>query len=199
MSENPMPGTELPVPAAGIRASDAEREATVTRLSEAAGEGRLTLEELGVRVGAAYSAVTRAELEHVLVDLPAAAPSPATAPAVSGARKSKRKWIVSIMGEHHRRGRWRMSERTTVVTMMGETNLDLRGAVLEGPHAAITSFTMMGETKVIVPKGVEVEVTGFVLMGARKVRVEDAPIRPGTPTVHIRCIGMMGEVRVESR
>jgi predicted membrane protein len=83
--------------------------------------------------------------------------------------------------------------------MMGETNLDLRGAVLEGPHAAITSFTMMGETKVIVPKGVEVDVTGFVLMGSRKVKVEDAPIRPGTPTVHIRCIGMMGEVRVESR
>jgi hypothetical protein len=191
---NAGPNAGLPV----IRASDAEREATVTRLSEAAGEGRLTLEELGVRVSTAYTATTRAELEHVLVDLPA--PLPATEQTLPAERstKPKRRWIVSVMGEHHRRGRWRMSPRTTVVTVMGETDLDLRGAILEGQHAQISTYLMMGEMKVRVPRGVEVEVTGFVLMGSRKVKVEDAPLRPGTPTVHIRCIGMMGEVSIQS-
>jgi hypothetical protein len=181
-----------------IRASDAEREATVTRLSEVAGEGRLTLEELGVRVSTAYTATTRAELEHVLVDLPAPLPAPGASVPAERPTKPKRRWIVSVMGEHHRRGRWRMSPRTTVVTVMGETELDLRGAILESQHAEISTYLMMGEMRVRVPRGVEVEVTGFVLMGSRKVKVEDAPLRPGTPTVHIRCIGMMGEISIQS-
>ena len=48
----------------------------------------------------------------------------------------------------------------------------------------------------IVPEGVEVEVTGFVLMGDRRVKVTPVLPRPGVPRLHIRVIGMMGEVRV---
>jgi hypothetical protein len=42
-----------------VRASDAEREATVERLREATAEGRLTFGELTERTGAAYTATTR--------------------------------------------------------------------------------------------------------------------------------------------
>ena len=45
-----------------VRASDAERDATVNRLREVATEGRLTLEELTDRIEAAANAVTRSEL-----------------------------------------------------------------------------------------------------------------------------------------
>ena len=45
-----MGGTTGDEPAAGIRASDAERDATVERLSTAAGDGRLTLEEFSQRM-----------------------------------------------------------------------------------------------------------------------------------------------------
>ena len=55
----------------GLRVSDAEREAVVVRLQRAAGEGRLTVEELGDRVGLAYAAQTEAELTTVTADLPA--------------------------------------------------------------------------------------------------------------------------------
>ena len=54
----------------------------------------------------------------------------------------------------------------------------------------------MGQQRVIVPEGVEVEVTGFVLMGDRRVKVTPVLPRPGVPRLHIRVIGMMGEVRV---
>ena len=57
--------------AGGIRASDAERDATVERLREAAGEGRLTLEEFSDRMEQASTAKTRAELDRLLTDLPA--------------------------------------------------------------------------------------------------------------------------------
>jgi hypothetical protein len=184
-----------------VRASDLEREETVQRLSLATGEGRLTLEELSTRVDAAYRAVTRAELEPLVSDLPIAA-APARPAAAAGAPvpagKPRRRWIVSIMGEHHRKGRWRLGGRTTVVTVMGETHLDLRGAVVEDSEVRISAWLMMGEQRILVPAGVEVEVTGFVLMGSRKVHVEDAPIRSGLPRIHIRTLGMMGEVQVET-
>jgi ribosome-binding protein aMBF1 (putative translation factor) len=55
-----------------VRASDAERDATVDRLREAAAEGRLTFEELADRIELAANAVTRAELVPLTADLPTA-------------------------------------------------------------------------------------------------------------------------------
>ena len=52
-----------------VRASDAERDATVNRLRDAATEGRLTLEELTDRVEAAANAVTRSDLVPLTSDL----------------------------------------------------------------------------------------------------------------------------------
>ena len=57
--------------AGGIRASDAERDATVERLSRAAGDGRLTLEEFSQRMEQATAAKTRADLDRLVADLPA--------------------------------------------------------------------------------------------------------------------------------
>jgi hypothetical protein len=56
-----------------VRASDAERDATVNRLREAAAEGRLTLEELTDRIEGAAHAVMRSDLVPLTSDLPAAA------------------------------------------------------------------------------------------------------------------------------
>ncbi len=57
----------------GTLASDAERERAADRLRTAAGEGRLTTDELSERLGRAYAARTHAELEEVLAGLPALA------------------------------------------------------------------------------------------------------------------------------
>jgi hypothetical protein len=53
-----------------IRASDAERERVVAFLRDKAAEGRLTPDELDERVGRAYAAVTRGELDRLVRDLP---------------------------------------------------------------------------------------------------------------------------------
>ena len=53
-----------------LRASDAEREQTVNSLRAAAGEGRLSVEELDERTAAAYAAKTRGELAALCADLP---------------------------------------------------------------------------------------------------------------------------------
>jgi hypothetical protein len=53
-----------------LRASDADRDAVVDRLREAAGEGRLEPDELEQRVDVALRARTYGELAELLADLP---------------------------------------------------------------------------------------------------------------------------------
>lgn len=54
-----------------IRASDADRDGTATRLRVAVNEGRLSLDEFDERLRGAYAAVTRGDLEPLTADLPA--------------------------------------------------------------------------------------------------------------------------------
>jgi Domain of unknown function (DUF1707) len=63
-----------------LRASDADRDAVVDRLREAAGEGRLEPDELEQRVDGALRARTYGDLAQLLADLPADGrmPSPRT-------------------------------------------------------------------------------------------------------------------------
>jgi hypothetical protein len=53
-----------------LRASDADRDAVIGRLRDAAGEGRLEPDELEQRVGGALRARTYGDLAGLLVDLP---------------------------------------------------------------------------------------------------------------------------------
>ena len=59
-----------------LLASDADRELVAERLRAAAGEGRLTSEELEERLDRAFSARTEAELEPLVADLPVAPDAP---------------------------------------------------------------------------------------------------------------------------
>ncbi|CAM3512336.1 hypothetical protein STSO111631_21985 [Stackebrandtia soli] len=59
-----------------IRIGDADREATVARLHEATGEGRLDLSEFSTRVDAVYLAKTFGDLDALVDDLPGDGLSP---------------------------------------------------------------------------------------------------------------------------
>jgi hypothetical protein len=61
------------VTSGSMRASDGERERVVEILKEQTAQGRLTLEELEERTGAAYAAKTRLQLQRLTEDLPAVA------------------------------------------------------------------------------------------------------------------------------
>ena len=53
-----------------MRASDAEREEVARTLRDSLADGRLSLEEFGERLDAAYGAKTYGELDALLIDLP---------------------------------------------------------------------------------------------------------------------------------
>ena len=58
-----------------LRVADDEREQLIDELREHAGEGRLTSEELEERVGEAYKASTRADIDALRADLPVSSTS----------------------------------------------------------------------------------------------------------------------------
>ena len=60
-----------------LRASDADRERVADRLRAAAGEGRLSADELEERLEAAFGARTEADLAPLTADLPAPRPEAA--------------------------------------------------------------------------------------------------------------------------
>ncbi|WP_226872724.1 DUF1707 SHOCT-like domain-containing protein [Microbispora sitophila] len=180
-----------------MRASDAERESVVERLRVASAEGRLTLGELTERTEAAYLAQTHGELAQITADLPGAAPAPAPAPAAPAAPQGRmRKWIVAVMGDAKRTGTWRIDDGIGAVCVMGDVVLDLRQAEVRGREVDIVATCVMGDVKIIVPDGVDVELSGVTIMGDKKVQVVEAPRGQSAPVVKVTAYVLMGDVKI---
>lgn len=177
-----------------LRASDAERDRAVVRLREGAAEGRLTLEEFTERMARAYDSRTHGEVEELTRDLPAEHVQ------VSPPERSRLRWIVSLMGNTTRRGRWRVGERTIAVCAMGNATIDLRDAVLAGPDVEILVFCTIGNVHVVVPEGVEVDLSAIAFMGNKLDRSRPTE-NPGAPLVRVGGFVTMGNlfVRTDSR
>jgi class 3 adenylate cyclase len=176
-----------------VLASDSEREHVALTLRDAAGEGRLTLEELTERLDSAYAARTSKDLELVTRDLPAQ-PSPG-AVDIGGETSS----VLAIMSGANRSGRWRLGKRCRAIAVMGGCKLDLRGAELTAQDPVIRAVSVMGGIEIIVPEGIPVEVTGLALMGGKSVRIKDVVPATGAPRLHVRVLAFMGGVSVRSR
>ena len=182
-----------------VRASDREREGAVDRLREAAGEGRLTLEELADRSEAAYAAVSRADLDQLVADLPAGgaevaegserspAPGPVPVPV-----PAQRRSFWGILGGDTIQGPMRLSGECRIVNVLGGVDLDLSQAVLEGGELTLRIYSVLGGATVHVPRGVRVERSGFSLLGGDSIEPDDAPPPPGVPVLHVRSVNVMG-------
>jgi hypothetical protein len=179
-----------------LRVSDAEREATVVRLREAGGEGRLTLEELAERVELADAARTRGDLDALTADLPDS-PARREAPVLDAPSKERR-WIVAIVGGEARKGRWRPSRRTNAVAIMGGIDIDLREAEL-ADGAEILAVPVMGAVSITVPEGVSVEMSGIALLGGNSGPDDKVLPLPNAPIVRVRAFSLMGGVVVERK
>jgi uncharacterized protein DUF1707/cell wall-active antibiotic response 4TMS protein YvqF len=179
------PGPERPE----ARASDAEREQAVERLSAAAAKGRLTYEELTARTGQAYRARTRGELESVTRDLPAA-PSPPVTPS---------RWLVAVFGDERLGGRWAAPARLTVVALFGDVTVDLRGAEVRVGEVAIHAAAVFGDVHVIVPRGATVELSGVAVFGNKRAALEPADRTLPRPVVRVIASAVVGDVVVANQ
>jgi Domain of unknown function (DUF1707)/Cell wall-active antibiotics response 4TMS YvqF len=173
-----------------IRASDSERELIVTRLSEHAAAGRLTLSELEERIGLAYASTTRAELSNLIADLPKGVAVPAPT------RRKPTRWLLALMSGTEKKGRWRVGRQLTAVAVMGGTDIDLRHAEIDADEVTIVAIALMGGIDVYVPDSVDLEIGGFAFMGGTAEKGSSRAPRPGGPRIRILAYPVMGGIDI---
>ena len=188
-----------------LRASDADRERVANVLREAAGDGRLTMEELDERLDAVYAAKTYAELEPITRDLPATgtahAPVPAQSSAVQGGRIGgvpTSEGAFAILGGFSRKGDWVVPKDFTAFAFMAGGEIDLREARFSEPVVTIHVIAIMGGIEITVPEDVTVRVTGIGIMGGFDHGASGTG-PPDGPTIVINGVALMGGVEVRRR
>jgi Domain of unknown function (DUF1707)/Cell wall-active antibiotics response 4TMS YvqF len=185
-----------------LRASDADRDRAASVLNEALAEGRLTAEEHSERLDSIYAAKTQADLVPLLDDLPA--PSDATAPVPAPGTAAERSYhggpIVAIFGGAVRKGRWRVPPTTTVVTVFGGADLDLRDAILPGPEITIRAVSVFGGMSITVPPEMRVVDSGVAVFGGRDVAGETPESEsPNSPMLRIQGACVFGGISVRHK
>jgi hypothetical protein len=156
-----------------LRASHEDRDQVVERLRVAAGDGRLSPEELDQRLELALTARTYAELAALVADLPAPAavpPTTALSPANTPAAKELIRLHVSS-GHAGRDGRWVVPDRMDLKTSSGQIKLDFTQAVITKPTLHIDAEVKSGHITLITKPGIAVD-------------ADDVTVRNGHIKVH---------------
>lgn len=191
-----------------LRISDQDRHRVAEVLREAAGDGRIDLEELDERLEATYAAKTYGELVPITADLPLTAqhrtldvparevPVPRSAAGLTSYPTS-----TAIMSDCTRRGPWLVPERHTVFTLMGGVTLDLREAVFAAREVTITANAIMAGVDIIVGPRTRVVVHGTAIMGEFSEARSKVPaeLDVQSPVVHVKGVALMAGVSVRRK
>ena len=180
-----------------LRASDADREHHAEVLRKAAGEGRLTMDELDERLTTVYESRTHNELQRLIADVvvPGEKTRSNRMPVRRGEEGSS--WLVAIMSGRDRKGRWLVGRHVKVINIMGGSDIDLNDAELADDVVEMTVFALMGGAEVRVPEGLNVELSEFAFMGGNDSDLGNERPDPGGPTLRLRVISIMGGTDVK--
>ena len=187
-----------------MRISDADRHKVAEVLREAAGQGRLDLDELDERLEATFAAKTYADLVPITVDLHPAQPAPPAAqrmsPYAAGLPGTAPQHTTSlaILGGQDRRGIWEVGAHHNAFALMGGIDIDLRQAIFSTREVMINASTVMGGIDVIVNAFTRVSVEGVGIMGSfdeARAKIQPA-LGADSPLVRVRGLALMGAVSV---
>jgi hypothetical protein len=188
-----------------LRISDKERHQVAEILREAAGEGRLDLDELDQRLEQTYAARTYADLVPITFDLPAhpharpvVRPAAASPQVVPGADKESHLAILSGLS---RKGVWVVPRHMSIMCLMGGAELDLRQARFAAQEVVITINAFMGGAQVIVGPTTRVQMEGTGIMGGYSgpSGLVEADLDESSPVVRIKGVAIWGGVSVERK
>jgi hypothetical protein len=177
-----------------LRASHEDRDRVIDVLRVAAGDGRLTAEELDERLEAAFSARTYGELAVLTSDLPAGSQAPAQPPAVP-------KDVVRIdcrSGNTSRDGRWVVPRRLEVRVTSGNVKLDFTEAIISHPSLELEAEVRSGNLTIVTTPGISVD-TDDVVVRSGNIKVR-SPWGTSLPvTLLIKVSGRVGSGNISVR
>jgi uncharacterized protein DUF1707 len=182
-------------PSGHLRASHEDRDQVVEVLRVAAGDGRLTAEELDERLEAALTARTYAELAVLIRDLPA---GPGHGPAATPAAPKDLVRIDLRSGHTKREGRWVVPRQMQVRVTSGHARLDFTQAVISGRSLHIDAEVRSGSLTLLTKPGVVVD-TDDVAVRSGHVKVR-APWGTDVPVMlHVTVSGKVGSGHITAR
>jgi hypothetical protein len=177
-----------------LRASHEDRDAVIEVLRVAAGDGRLTAEELDERLELAFTARTYGELAILTADLPTAARPAATVPV-------EPKDVIRIdcrSGNARRDGHWVVPKRMEVRVTSGNVRLDFTEAAVGHPVLDIEAEVRSGNLIIITKPGVAVD-TDDLAVRSGNVKVAKAPWVTVPVTLKINVTGKVGSGNLIAR
>ncbi|MBV8989869.1 MAG: DUF1707 and DUF2154 domain-containing protein [Solirubrobacterales bacterium] len=169
------------------RASDRDRDDTLKQLSDAASDGRITLQEYSGRADRALSARMVSELANLTADLQRDFSLPAEGP----------ERLTAIAGNESRKGRWRVPPQLAARSLLGDCHIELQNAVLTSHVTTIDAHALLGAITIFVPDGVEVRLSGIAILGAKSATVKTTAL-PNAPIIDVRATAILGNVTVRS-
>lgn len=185
-------GDEVPPPQ--LRASHEDRDKVVEMLRIAAGDGRLTAEELDSRLEVAMTARTYGELAELTRDLPA---GPGFIVDASGPKPKELVRIECRSGSARRDGRWVVPERMEVRVTSGSVTLDFTDAVVSRPSLAIDAEVHSGSLSLVTKPGVLVDADDVAV---RSGSVKVVPWGPDVPVaLRVQVSGQVGSGSIRAR
>ena len=144
-----------------LRASHTDRDEVVEKLRVAAGDGRLTPDELDERLGAALTARTYGELAALTADLPAVGSLVAVAPRQPAGLLRFDQWG----GNAVRAGRWVTPASIEARVTGGNVKLDFTEAQISHPRLPIEAHVQGGNLILVVKPGIAVETNDLAMVG----------------------------------
>src|SRR5512135_1298043 len=164
-----------------LRASHEDRDRIVEVLRTAAGDGRLSIEELDERVEAALTARTYGELETLVLDLPTAPGGTAPVPPVPAAKPKELVRIDCGSGSTQRDGQWAVPQRMEIRVRSGSVTLDFTQAQVTWPTLQIDADVHSGSITLLTKPGIVLDTDDVaVRSGAIKVKAPWGPDVPAT-------------------
>jgi hypothetical protein len=182
-----------------LRASHTDRDRVVELLRVAAGDGRLTAEELDERLEAALTARTYSELAVLTTDLPAAPPPAGVAHAElaqAGARELVK--IDCSSGSAKRDGQWIVPRRMAVNVASGTVRLDLTEAVIAAPTLQLDIQVRSGSLLLLTRPGIVVD-TDDVAVRSGSVAVRTHRSKTVPVILRVQVAGEVGSGSFKAR
>lgn len=178
-----------------MRASHEDRDRVVELLRVAAGDGRLTAEELDQRLELALTARTLGELAVLSADLPTGPISSARGQAPTPKDAIR---INCRSGNAKRDGRWLVPRRIEVRVTSGHVMLDFTEAIITQPVLQIDAQVRSGTLRLLTVPGVDIDVDDVtVRSGSVKIR---APWDPDVPVIlRVEVSGTVRSGRISAR
>ena len=166
-----------------LRASYEDRDKVAEQLRVAAGDGRLTADELDQRLEAALTARTYGELAALTADLPGVARVEPDVPAVRPQRAGR---IDVGSASVKREGQWEVPQHLDVRIGSGAVVLDLTRTTVPHSRVEIDAEVRSGSLKIVTRPGVAVDVTDVTLRsGSVKVRPWPGAQPPVSLVIHV--------------